>query len=209
MLYVKNVPGWERAARFVMGAGLSVIAVTQYGASSIGYAIGALGVMAAMSGVLGFCRPTPSSNASFGTDGGAMSMAASRQNLILRAENGDAPALDRLLVECRSDVRRYALRDCATSEVDDAMQETLLVVARHVRSTEGRRLLAGWLFIVVRRECQRLSRGMFAHEDLADARVETWLAVRSMMNCAWSWSSRSNPCRPIIWKLLCCATSRS
>lgn len=55
MLYVKNVPGWERAARFVMGAGLGVIAVTQYGATPIGYAIGAMGVMAAMSGVLGFC----------------------------------------------------------------------------------------------------------------------------------------------------------
>jgi Protein of unknown function (DUF2892) len=55
MLYVKNVPGWERAARFVMGTGLGAVAVTQYAATPIGYAIGAMGVMAAMSGVLGFC----------------------------------------------------------------------------------------------------------------------------------------------------------
>ena len=55
MLYVKNVPSWERAARFAMGAGLGAVAVTQYGATPIGYAIGAMGVMAAMSGVLGFC----------------------------------------------------------------------------------------------------------------------------------------------------------
>ncbi len=43
MLYVKNVPGWERAARFVMGAGLGAVAVTQYGATPIGLAIGAHG----------------------------------------------------------------------------------------------------------------------------------------------------------------------
>jgi RNA polymerase sigma factor (sigma-70 family) len=108
-----------------------------------------------------------------------MSMAANRQDLILCAQNGDAGALDRLLIECGSDVRRYAMRHCATSEVDDAVQETLLVVARHVRSLKAAAAFAGWLFTVVRRECQRLSRRMFAHEDLADARVETWLAVRS------------------------------
>jgi hypothetical protein len=55
MLYVKNVPGWERAVRFVMGAGLGAVAVTQFGATPIGYAVGAMGAMAAMSGVLGFC----------------------------------------------------------------------------------------------------------------------------------------------------------
>jgi RNA polymerase sigma factor (sigma-70 family) len=108
-----------------------------------------------------------------------MSMAANRQELVLCAQNGDAGALDRLLIECGSDVRRYAMRHCATSEVDDAVQETLLVVARHVRSLKAAASFAGWLFTVVRRECQRLSRRMFAHEDLADARVETWLAVRS------------------------------
>ena len=106
-------------------------------------------------------------------------MAANRQDLVLCAQNGDAGALDRLLIECGSDVRRYAMRHCATSEVDDAVQETLLVVARHVRSLKAAASFAGWLFTVVRRECQRLSRRMFAHEDLADARVETWLAVRS------------------------------
>ena len=47
--------GLGARGEFVMGAGLGVIAVTQYGAAPIGYAIGALGVMAAMSGVLGFC----------------------------------------------------------------------------------------------------------------------------------------------------------
>ncbi len=47
-------------------------------------------------------------------------MAANRHDLILCAQRGDATALDRLLAECRSDVRRYAMRHCVTSEVDDA-----------------------------------------------------------------------------------------
>ncbi len=37
MLYVKNIPGWERAVRFVMGAGLGVMAVVHFGATPIGY----------------------------------------------------------------------------------------------------------------------------------------------------------------------------
>lgn len=39
-----------------------------------------------------------------------MSIAANRQDLVLCAQNGDAGALDRLLIECGSDVRRYAMR---------------------------------------------------------------------------------------------------
>jgi RNA polymerase sigma factor (sigma-70 family) len=106
-------------------------------------------------------------------------MAVNRQDLILCAQRGDATALDRLLAECRSDVRRYAMRHCVTSEVDDAVQETLLVVVRHVRSLKAAASFAGWLFTVVRRECHRLSRKMFAHEDLADERIEKWLAGQS------------------------------
>ncbi|HEY8072444.1 MAG TPA: YgaP-like transmembrane domain [Methylocystis sp.] len=55
MLYVKNVPGWERVVRFVMGAGLGAMAVVHFGPTPIGYAVGAMGAMAAMSGVFGFC----------------------------------------------------------------------------------------------------------------------------------------------------------
>jgi hypothetical protein len=55
MLYVKNIPGWERAIRLAMGVGLVAAAVFQFGPTPIGWGSGAMGVMAAVSGVLGFC----------------------------------------------------------------------------------------------------------------------------------------------------------
>jgi RNA polymerase sigma factor (sigma-70 family) len=105
-------------------------------------------------------------------------MAACAHELVVRARDGDAAALDRLLRECRFDARRYALRHCAASEIDDAVQEALLVVARRLRSLEKATSFAGWLFTVVRRECRRLSRRMFAHEELDD-RIEEQFAARS------------------------------
>ncbi len=52
MLYVKNVPGWERAVRVAMGVGLLAASVLHFGATPMGWGVGA---MAAMSGLLGFC----------------------------------------------------------------------------------------------------------------------------------------------------------
>lgn len=103
---------------------------------------------------------------------------ANRQELILRAQGGDTLALDQLLVECQSDARRYAMRHCSPSEIDDAIQETLLIVTRHVRSLKSVASFAGWLFTIVRRECSRLSRKMFSHEQLDDVRIEAALAER-------------------------------
>lgn len=103
-------------------------------------------------------------------------MVASRHDLILQAQGGDTLALNRLLIECQSDARRYAIRHCVASEIDDAVQEALLIVTRHVRSLKAAGSFAGWLFTIVRRECARLSRKMFVHEDLADDRIEAELA---------------------------------
>ncbi len=55
MLYVKNVPGWERVVRVSMGAGLLMAAVLHFGATPMGWGVGAMGAMAAMSGLLGLC----------------------------------------------------------------------------------------------------------------------------------------------------------
>ena len=55
MLYVKNVPGWERAAGVAMGAGLLAASVLHFGPTPVGWGVGAMGAMAAMSGLLGFC----------------------------------------------------------------------------------------------------------------------------------------------------------
>jgi RNA polymerase sigma factor (sigma-70 family) len=106
-------------------------------------------------------------------------MVASRTDLILRAQHGDAGALTLLLAECQSDARRYAMRHCVTSEIDDAMQEALIVVTRHVRSLKNAASFAAWLFTIVRRECLRLSRKMLGHEPLEDERIAADLAQRS------------------------------
>ncbi|MGJ0394084.1 MAG: YgaP family membrane protein [Methylocystis sp.] len=55
MFYVKNLPNWERAMRLVMGLVLIAIAIVYLGKAAMGYGAGAMGVMAAMSGMMGFC----------------------------------------------------------------------------------------------------------------------------------------------------------
>lgn len=106
-------------------------------------------------------------------------MVAIRQDLVLRAQTGDNLALGQLLAECQLDARRYAMRRRITSEIDDAVQETLLIVTRHVASLKTAAAFAGWLFTIVRRECSRLERKLFAHEDLHDDRIAAELALRS------------------------------
>lgn len=55
--------------------------------------------------------------------------------LLESARQGDAQALDRLLIACRPDLRRYASRYCVkSSDVDDAVQEALIILYRRLPS---------------------------------------------------------------------------
>lgn len=56
-----------------------------------------------------------------------------REELVLAAQTGDPASISRLLACCQADARRYARRHCHASDVDDAVQESLLVVSRKVR----------------------------------------------------------------------------
>jgi RNA polymerase sigma factor (sigma-70 family) len=100
-----------------------------------------------------------------------------QESLIMAAQSGDTFALNQLLSVCQTDARRYARRHCAASDIDDAVQETLLVLSRKVKGLRAAAAFSGWLFTIVRRECQRLSRRMFGQdvsiEDLADAQLAT------------------------------------
>jgi DNA-directed RNA polymerase specialized sigma24 family protein len=53
-----------------------------------------------------------------------------RNDLVLAAQLGDGAALDHLLLVSATDARRYARRHCQPSDIDDAVQEALLVIAR-------------------------------------------------------------------------------
>lgn len=102
-----------------------------------------------------------------------------QQDLILAAQSGDPVAMSRLLVVCRTDARRYARRHCAASDVDDAVQESLLILSRRIGGLKAPAAFSGWLFTVVRRECQRLSRKMFGHGPSVEELAEAQLACRT------------------------------
>lgn len=55
MFYTKNLPGWERALRVIMGIGLLAASILYFGPTAVGWAAGLVGAMAAMSGMVGFC----------------------------------------------------------------------------------------------------------------------------------------------------------
>lgn len=93
------------------------------------------------------------------------------------ARLGDTAALDSLLKACQPDVRRYAYRHCLISDVDDAVQETLLIVTRRLRSLRAVAAFSGWLFQIVRRECRRLERRVFGLDPYDEEKMEGWLAI--------------------------------
>lgn len=101
-----------------------------------------------------------------------------RNNLILAAQTGDAAAISHLLAVCQADVRRYARKHCQASDVDDAVQESLLIISRKVKGLKAAAAFSSWLFTVVRRECQKLSRMMFRYQPLPDELAEERLLQR-------------------------------
>ncbi len=76
------------------------------------------------------------------------------------AQRGDRVALERLLAHSRQDLRRYAEYHCAINDVEDAVQESLFLVARKIGHLRAIEAYASWLFRIVKRECNRLKRGL-------------------------------------------------
>ena len=99
--------------------------------------------------------------------------------VIEAAQRGDPAALDRLLRRCQPDIQRYAYRHCLISDVDDAVQETMLILSRRLRSLRTVTAFPGWLFTIVRRECRRLERRVFGLDALDEIKMEERLATRS------------------------------
>jgi len=102
-----------------------------------------------------------------------------RSNLIHAAQTGDPAALSRLLAVCQADARRYAYRHCHVSDVDDAVQESLMVIARKVKGLKAAAAFSSWLFVVIKRECRKLERRMFKHDQVDDEAAEKLLVSRT------------------------------
>ncbi|MDN4574816.1 RNA polymerase subunit sigma-24 [Pandoraea cepalis] len=105
--------------------------------------------------------------------------ALERESLIAAAQTGDQVAISHLLAVCQADARRYARRHCHASDVDDAVQESLLIISRKVTGLKAAAAFSSWLYTVIKRECRRLERMMFKHEPLEDDLAEQQLVSRS------------------------------
>ena len=76
------------------------------------------------------------------------------------ARSGDRAALERVLTHSRQDLRRYAEFHCVINDVEDAVQESLITVSRKLRDLRVLECFVSWTFRIVKRECNRLKRGM-------------------------------------------------
>ena len=102
----------------------------------------------------------------------AASGSADRENLIMAAQTGDLAAIGHLLAVCQADARRYARRHCQASDVDDAVQESLLIVSRKVEGLKAVAAFSSWLFTVIKRECRKLERMTFKTDELRNDDAE-------------------------------------
>ena len=89
--------------------------------------------------------------------------------LIEAARGGDEKALVLLLTAAQPDVRRYAARNCRAADIDDAVQETLLMLYRRVGTLRAVTSFSAWIFAVAKRACLRLLR---MGSGIADAQAD-------------------------------------
>ncbi len=80
------------------------------------------------------------------------------QGDLVSARDGDRSALERLLTHSRQDLRRYAEYHCAINDIEDAVQESLILISRKLRDLRATEAFASWVFRIVKRECNRLKR---------------------------------------------------
>lgn len=55
MVYVKNVPAWERVLRLLTGVAGLIFAYMNWGVSNAAVAFGVIGAVLAVTGLVGFC----------------------------------------------------------------------------------------------------------------------------------------------------------
>lgn len=108
-----------------------------------------------------------------------MSAAAISPDMFEAARLGDPEAIATLLETAQPDIRRYARATCRSSaDAEDATQEALWILFRHVGTIRSLLAFSGWLFSVVRRECLRLARKAGLASDLDESGGEALLLSR-------------------------------
>jgi RNA polymerase sigma-70 factor (ECF subfamily) len=96
------------------------------------------------------CADIPAGNAvRAGTD----------DELLAAARQGDAAALEALLVRYQPHLYRFGLRMCGNAEdAGDVAQESLMAMARSLRDFRGDSSISSWLYTIARRFCIRKRR---------------------------------------------------
>ncbi|RKH06787.1 RNA polymerase sigma factor [Corallococcus carmarthensis] len=99
--------------------------------------------------------------------------------LLLAAHGGDRDAMVHLLQVHQPSLRRYAQKRCLISDVDDAVQETLLVMSRHLTAVRKLASFTGWMFKIVQRECRRLARTVLKQDPYEEALADQWVSAHT------------------------------
>ncbi len=108
-----------------------------------------------------------------------MTAIAVSSNLFEAARLGDPQAIARLLETAQPDIRRYARATCRSSaDAEDATQEALWILFRHVGTIRSLLAFSSWLFSVVRRECLRLARRAGLAPSVDESEAEAVLLAR-------------------------------
>lgn len=103
----------------------------------------------------------------------------SKDSMIAAARDGDSNAMDQLLSITQPDVRRYATKHCKISDIDDAVQEVLLTIARRLESLKILAAFSSWVFKSVQRECRRLGKATINYDPFEQGVLEQWVDHRS------------------------------
>ena len=96
--------------------------------------------------------------------------------VIAAARDGDEKALLSLIATAQPDIRRYAARNCRAADIDDAVQETLLLLYRRVGTLRAVTSFSAWLFAVAKRACLRLLRISVGISDVPGDEMDARLA---------------------------------
>ena len=91
---------------------------------------------------------------------------ASDESLLAAAREGDRQALERLLERHQERVYRFGMKMCRDPEdAKDVLQDTLLAMARGIRTFRGGSSLSTWLYTIARSFCiKKRRRSTFAPE---------------------------------------------
>lgn len=100
-------------------------------------------------------------------------------SLIVAARSGDRRAMDLLLAAAQPDIRRFARKSCRhANDIDDAVQDAMWSVNRHVAALLNIAAFPAWLMMVVTRACWRMARRAMGGEQIEPLENDLRLAQR-------------------------------